>query len=81
MDDAALMRGGDAGAELPRDRDGAVFREAADATEQRGEILAVDVLHREEAAAVGLAKVVEAADVPVRDLAQEDKSWNLTSRG
>ena len=33
------------------------------------EIFAVDVLHRQEAAAVGLAEIVEAADILVRHLA------------
>ena len=35
------------------------------------EILAVHVLHRQEAAAVGVAEVVEAADVLVRHLARD----------
>ena len=58
---AALVRRGDAGAQLARDLDRLVLRDAADAAEQRREILAVDVLHREEAAAVGVAEVVEPA--------------------
>ena len=35
------------------------------------EILAVHVLHRQEAASVGIAEVVDAADVLVRDLARD----------
>ena len=35
---------------------------------ERREVLAVDVLHRQEQVAVGLADVVDAADVRVRDL-------------
>ncbi len=46
----------------------AVFREAADALEQRREILAVHVLHRQERRAVDFVDVVDAADVGVRDL-------------
>ena len=45
---AALVRGGDPGADLPRDLDRLVLRKAADAAEQRRQILAVHVLHRQE---------------------------------
>ena len=45
-----------------------VLRQPADAAQQRRQILAVDVLHREEELAVELADVVDAADVRVRDL-------------
>jgi len=69
VNDAALVRGGDAGAQLAGDVDRLVRREAADAAEQRREIFAVDILHGQEAAAVGVAQVVEAADVLVGDLA------------
>ena len=58
---AALVRRGDAGAQLPRELDRLVLRNASDAAEQRRQILAVDVLHREEAAAVGDAEVVQPA--------------------
>ena len=68
MDDAALVRGGEAGADLPRDLERAVLGETADAAQQRREILAVDVLHREERVPVDLVDVVDAADVRVRDL-------------
>ena len=68
MDDAALVRRGEPGADLARDLERAIFGEAADAPQQRREILAVDVLHRQERAAVDLVDVVDAADVRVRDL-------------
>ena len=42
-----------------------------DASEQRRQILAVDVLHRQEAAAIRFAEVVQAADVLVRDLTRD----------
>ena len=42
--------------------------EAADAAEQRREILAVDVFHRQERVALEFADVVHAADVRMRDL-------------
>ncbi len=45
MDDAAFVRGGEAGADLARDLERAIFGESADAAKQRREILAVDVLH------------------------------------
>ena len=70
MEHAALVRRGDAGAELPRELDRLVLRNPSDAAQQRRQILAVDVFHREEAAAVGFAEVVEAADVLVRHLAR-----------
>ena len=68
MDDAAFVRGGEARADLARDLERAIFRESADAAQQRREILAVDVLHREERRAVDLVDVVHAADVGVRHL-------------
>jgi hypothetical protein len=70
---APLVCRGDARAELSRDVDRLVLRDAPDAPEQRREILAVDVLHREEAAAVGVAEVVQAADVLARDLPGDAK--------
>ena len=65
MKHAAFVRGRDAGAELPRDLHRLVMRQATDAAQQRGQILAVHVLHRQEPPAAGLAKVVEAAHVLV----------------
>ena len=71
MEDAALVRRGQAGAHLPRELDRLVLRDASDPAEQRREIFAVDVLHREKPAAVGFAEVVQAADVLVRHLARD----------
>ena len=45
---AAFVRGGQAGADLARNLDGLVLREAADAPQQRRQILAVHVLHGQE---------------------------------
>ena len=70
VEDAALVRRGEAGADLARDLEAALLREAADAPEQRREILAVHVLHRQERVPVDLADVVDAADVGMRDLAR-----------
>src|SRR5262249_56954078 len=71
VDDAALVAGGQTGTQLAGEGNRAIFGKAADTLEQRREILAVDVLHREGAAAVRLAEVVEAADVLVRHLSRD----------
>src|SRR5581483_571848 len=68
VDDAAVVRRRDAGAQLPRDVERFVLRKAPDAAEQRAEILAVHVLHRQKRTAVRFAEVVEADDVLVRPL-------------
>ena len=68
VEHAAFVRRGDPGTQLARELDRLVLRDAADAPEQRREVFAVHVFHREEAAAVGLAEIVEAADVLVRHL-------------
>jgi hypothetical protein len=71
VQDAALVSGGDAGAQLTRDLDGFVLREPSNAAQQRCEVLAVDVFHREEPSALVLAEIVETADVLVRHLARD----------
>ena len=71
VQDAAIVSGGNPRAELPREVDRLVLWDAADAAEQRRKILAVDILHREEAAAVRVAEVVEPADVLVRHLSRD----------
>ena len=71
MENALLVRGGEPAAELARDVEGLVARQPADAPHQRGEVLAVDELHREEQVIVGLRHVVHAADRGVRDLARQ----------
>ncbi len=68
--DAALVGRGDARAQLTRKLESLVLRNASDAAEQRAEILAVHVLHRQEAAAIGVAEVVQADDVLVGHLAR-----------
>ena len=68
VQDAAVVRRGEARAELARDLERLVLRQPADPPEQRRQILAVDVLHREEVPAVHLADVVDAAHVRVRHL-------------
>jgi hypothetical protein len=63
VQDAFLVGGGQACAQLARNLQPLVRRQPADAAEQRGQVLAVDVLHRQEDDAVDLADVVDAADV------------------
>jgi hypothetical protein len=71
VQDALVVRGGEAGAQLPRDVERLLPRQVADATEQRGERLAVHVLHRQVVQAIGVADVVDAADVGMRHAARE----------
>ena len=68
---ALLVRRGQPGAELPRDLERLVRRQPADPPQQRGEVLAVHELHRQEEVALGLADVVDAAHRRVRDLARD----------
>ncbi len=68
MDDTTLVSGRKAGADLPRHFDRAILREASDPLQQRPEILAVDVLHREKRVTVRFIDVVDAAHVRMRDL-------------
>ncbi len=68
VDDAALMGGGEPGAQLARDVGGLVLRESANPTERAREIFPVDVFHREIEQAVGLPDVVHAAHVGVGNL-------------
>jgi hypothetical protein len=67
MQHAFVVRGREACAELPRDFDSLVFGQPADAPQKRGQVLAVDILHREEVTLVELADVEHAAHVRVRD--------------
>ena len=70
MDDAALMRRREPCAELTRNIQGLVFREAADASERGREVFSVDILHGQVQKAAGLADVVHAAHVGMRDLSR-----------
>ncbi len=65
MQHAAVVRGCQPGAQLSCDLERLVGGQAADAPEQRREILAVDVFHREEVPPVHLADVVHPAHVRV----------------
>ena len=71
MKHALFVRRRQPRAELPGDLHRLVLRKMPDAPEQRGEILAVDVFHREEVAPLDVADVVDAADVRVGDLPRD----------
>ena len=63
MQDPALVRGGESRADLSCELDGFVLRQPADAPQKRAEVLAIDVLHRQEVHALDHADVVDAAHV------------------
>jgi hypothetical protein len=71
VDDARLVRRREPRAQLPRNLDRLVRRQAAEPLEHRREFLAPHVLHREEVHPVGFADVVDAADVAVRNLPRD----------
>jgi hypothetical protein len=71
MDDALVVRCGHPGADLPRDLDRLLAGEPSDPADERREVFAVDVLHRQEVGTVRLADVVDAADVRVGRLTGE----------
>ncbi len=79
MNDAALVSGGEASANLARDFGGFVGREPADAADDGGEILAVDILHGEKRRAVGIADIEDAANVGMGNLAS-DANFGMKSR-
>jgi hypothetical protein len=56
-------------ADLSRDLERLVRGKSADPVQERGEVLAIDILHRQEVPALVLGNVVDAADVGVGDLA------------
>jgi hypothetical protein len=70
MQHTAVVRRGQRSAQLACEIGGSVFGKSADASQRRGEIFAVDVLHGEKQMAVDLADVVHAADVRMGDLAR-----------
>ena len=71
MQNFAVVCRREAGAQLPCQLERLVRWQPADAPQQRREILAVDVLHREEVLAVGFADVVHAAHVRMGDLPRQ----------
>src|SRR6478672_842463 len=68
MQHSAFMRGSEPRANLPRNLNCFVRRQATDATQQRREFFAFYVFHREEMMAINFPNVVNTANVLVRDL-------------
>jgi hypothetical protein len=68
MQYCSFMRGSEPRANLPRNLNCFVRRQATDATQQRREFFAFDVLHRQEMMAINFPDVVNTAHVLVRDL-------------
>jgi len=71
VQDPLGVRGGEAGTDLSRDLDRLLLRRTTDAPDQRGQVLAVHVLHRQETLPAGFPHVVDATDAGVRDLTRE----------
>ena len=79
MNHTALVSGSEAGANLAGDFDSFVGREPADAADDGGEILSVDILHGEKRRAVGITDIKDTADVGMRNLAS-DANFGMKSR-
>jgi hypothetical protein len=79
VNDAALVSGSEASANLAGDFDSFVGRESADAADDGGEVLSVDILHGEKRRAFGVADIEDAADVGMGDLAS-DTNFGMKSR-
>ena len=73
VDDTRLVRRAHAANHLPRDRDGTRDGQLTLFLQDRREIAALDVGHRQVLDAVDLAEIVDADDVLVRDLTGEQQ--------
>jgi hypothetical protein len=79
--DALGMGGGEAGGELAGDGEAPVHGEPTDAAQKRSQVLAVQVLHRQEVLPADLADVVDAAHVGVAHLrATRTSPWNRANQ-
>jgi len=63
MQHASIVSGSEPGADLSRRLDAFVGRQASDAPQQRGKILAIHELHRQEVPPIDVRDVVDTADV------------------
>jgi hypothetical protein len=70
MQQPAIVRGSETGADLVRGFQSLVGWQAADATEQGRKVLAVNVLHGEKMLAVYFTDVVNPTNIRMRDLAR-----------
>ena len=61
MEDPSLVGRGKSPADLPHELDHALRGQPPDASQQRAEVLAVDVFHRDEVLSFGLDEIVDAA--------------------
>jgi hypothetical protein len=68
MQHTAFVRRAQTSADLARKLDGFVLRQTTDAAQEARQVLAVEVLHRDEVKTFDEADIVDAADVGVRDL-------------
>jgi hypothetical protein len=71
MHDAKIVRRGETGTEIARDVQSFVALQATDAPQQRRQIFAVNVLHRDEVRPLPLDDVVKPADIRMRNLAPD----------
>ncbi len=69
MQQSAIVRGRQAGADLVRGLQGLVWWQTTYAAQQRRKVLTVDVLHGEKVLAIHLTDVVNTTDIRVRNLA------------
>ena len=69
MQHSLIVGGPQTGTQLPGDLDRLVAGQPADAPQQRGQVFAVDVFHRDEDFPVRLAEVIDAIHVGMRYLA------------
>jgi hypothetical protein len=67
VEDSGVVDGREAETELARQGDGLVVGHTPDSAQKRGKVVAVDVFHGDEVAAVVSPDVVDAADVDVGD--------------
>ena len=70
MDDSLRVGGREPRTDLPRQVERLFLRETADSMQERGQILAVHVLHRDEGVTLELTHVIDAAHIRVGDLAR-----------
>src|SRR5579863_54797 len=71
MENSFGMRCGQTGTELARNVESFIFGKASNASQQRRQIFAVNILHGEEVVALDIAHVVHAANIGVRNASRD----------